>query len=160
LAVCRVSCVREKYQKEWFSFFFIAITFWVQPLTSLCAISYRFFHSVPTTLCLGSSRRLVFMLQLVFHALLISRALCVYIYIYTHTTLVIDPAAASEKTRQRPTFLQGSFSFLQASRFSQNISLYLFKTLLSLSFLLGIYICPIPKGAWLIRRESWNREWW
>lgn len=64
-----------------------------------------FLLTPPCDVYLGSSRRLVFMLQLVFHALLISRGLCVYIYIHTHTTLVIDPAAAaaSEKTRQRAT---------------------------------------------------------
>ena len=140
---------------------------WAQPPQSVCAISYRFLtlhSSLAVNVYLGSSRRLVvFMLQLVFHALLISRALCVYIYIYIHTRLrrrsllIRQQQPRKRRSREDPTFSRLFFFFLHATRFS-NISLFL-----SLEDFSPPHISisvQFQKGAWLIRRESWNREWW
>ena len=95
---------------------------WAQPPQSVCAISYRFLtlhSSLAVNVYLGSSRRLVvFMLQLVFHALLISRALCVYIYIYIYTHDYDDArywsgssSLGKDEAEKTQLFQDSSFSF-------------------------------------------------
>jgi hypothetical protein len=92
----------EKEKELGMIFLLILITFSVEPAPVCVQSRIDFLLTPPSDVYLGSSRRLVFMLQLVFHALLISRGLCVYIYIHIHTrrSLLIQQ---QQQPRQRAT---------------------------------------------------------
>lgn len=134
----------EKEKELAMIFLFLLITFSVEPAPVCVQSRIDFLLTPPSDVYLGSSRRLVFMLQLVFHALLISRGLCVYIYIHIHTrrSLLIQQQQPRQRATLKALLLPFFFIFACRKTFLNRNSCLSF----SLSLPPYIYICPISQG--------------